>query len=99
VVGGVGIAGIVVGSVGGILALSDKSTIESSCTQKQCSQSGLDAASNGKTMSLVSDVGFGVGLAGLAIGTYLLLSESSAGAHVGVTPAPGGGLIGAWGRF
>jgi hypothetical protein len=102
VVGGVGVAGVVVGSVGGILALSDKSTVDSACNaQKQCPQSGLDAASNGKTMSIVSDVGFGVGIAGLAVATYLWFSGSSAAARaqVGIVPVPGGGMLGAAGRL
>jgi hypothetical protein len=79
VVGGVGLAGLVVGGVTGGLAVAKKSTVSSECDADThlCSHDGKVAADAGKTMALVSTVGFGVGLGGVAIGTVLLLTAPS----------------------
>jgi hypothetical protein len=88
VAGGVGVAGIVVGSVTGILVFSKKHTVTGNCTGASCSETGLDAANSGKTLATISDVGFGVGIAGLALGTILWLSggsESASAEHARTT--------------
>jgi hypothetical protein len=77
VAGGVGIAGVLVGTVAGILVFSKKSTVEDECVGLDCSPKGVEAASSGKTLAMVSNVGFGVGVAGLAVGAILLLTGSS----------------------
>jgi hypothetical protein len=77
VAGGIGVAGLGVGAVTGILAISEKSTIEANCAGVACSREGLDAAKRGQAMGWASTVGFGVGLAGLATGAVLLLTEGS----------------------
>ncbi|HEY4122625.1 MAG TPA: hypothetical protein VGM56_32395 [Byssovorax sp.] len=61
----VGGAGIVTGTVTGILTLSQGSTCKTAC-----SQSDLDGA---KTTAWVSDVSFGVGVAGAAVGVLGLV--------------------------
>ena len=85
VIGGIGIAGIAVGSVAGILVFSKKSTVSSQCQDHTCDDAGVSAANSGKTLALVSDIGFGVGIAGLATSAILLLTqpktEASAQAH------------------
>lgn len=64
---GVGGAGLLVGTVTGILALGKASD----CPNKVCpTQSKLDDA---KGMATISTVGFGVGIAGVALGTILLV--------------------------
>ncbi|HZU85039.1 MAG TPA: hypothetical protein VE987_19040 [Polyangiaceae bacterium] len=82
---GIGGAGIVVGSVFGIMALGTKSTLDNACPNKSCpnpsSQSDIDALG---TRALVSNVGFGVGLVSAAVGTVLLVT-----AHGGESPAAG----------
>jgi len=88
VAGGVGVAGIVVGSVTGILVFGKKHTVSDNCAGGSCNNAGLDAANSGKHLAIVSDVGFGVGLAGLAVGAILLLSggsESTAAEHARAT--------------
>ena len=88
VVGGVGVAGIVVGSVTGALVLSKKSKVSDGCHAGVCTQSGLDAANSGKSLATVSDIGFGVGIAGLAVGAVLWLTGGSdASAEHARTPA------------
>ena len=75
VAGGIGIAGIVVGSVTGIMVLSKKTSVNSDCPDHACNSSDkLDAANGAKRLALVSNVGFAVGIAGLATGAVLLLS-------------------------
>jgi len=85
VVGGIGVAGIAVGAVTGVLVLGKKSVVSDECDGKQCrSQKGVDAAKSGQTLGLISDIGFGVGIAGLAVGAVLLLtghSHSEQSAH------------------
>ena len=76
--GGIGVAGIVVGSVTGLMVLGKKSTVSSKCTDHTCDQAGVNAASSGKTLALVSDIGFGVGIAGLATSAILLLTQPNA---------------------
>ena len=81
-------AGLVVGSITGALAFSKASD----CPDKVCpSQGELDSA---KSMATISTITFGVGIAGVAVGTVLLLtgnksSESAtAEAHRRLASAP-----------
>jgi len=77
VAGGIGLAGIAVGSVTGVLVLSKKHTVSGNCSGAACNDTGLSAASSGKNLAFVSDIGFGVGIAGLALGAVFLLSGSA----------------------
>jgi hypothetical protein len=64
----VGAAGLVVGSASGALAFAKASD----CPNKVCeTQSVLDSA---KSLATISTVSFGVGIAGVAVGTILLLT-------------------------
>jgi hypothetical protein len=109
IVGGVGLAGITVGTVAGLAAMSNKSSLDSKCNaQKVCpasAQSDIDAFS---TNGLVSTIGFGVGGAGLALGLFLFIRERSKSsgdevtqpaATAGVRPWLGIGSAGLDGRF
>jgi hypothetical protein len=77
--GGAGVAGVAVGAVAGIVTLSKKSTADDNCSESRrtCNQVGVDANESGRTYGLVSGVGFGIGVVGLAAGAYLLLTGSS----------------------
>jgi hypothetical protein len=76
VAGGIGIAGVVVGSVTGILVLGKKQTVNDNCPNHDCNDAGYEAATSAQTLGLVSTIGFGVGIAGLATGAVLLLTGS-----------------------
>ncbi len=76
-VAGVGAVGLVVGSVSGILALAQASVVHAECNGPACSPRGKAAADRGKSWAWVSTVGFGVGLAGVATGSVLLLAGSA----------------------
>ncbi len=71
IAGGVGLAGVAVGSITGLLVFGKKSTVKDNCTANACNDAGLSAASSGKTLATISDLGFGVGIAGLAVGAIL----------------------------
>jgi hypothetical protein len=65
---GVGGAGILVGSITGVVALSKASD----CPNKTCpTQGDLNSA---RSMAGISTVGFGVGIVGVVVGTVLLLT-------------------------
>ena len=76
-VGGVGIAGIAAGTVTGLLVFGKKHTVSANCTAHACNDTGLNAAHSAQTLGLVSNIGFGVGIAGIAVGAVLLLTGSS----------------------
>jgi hypothetical protein len=108
--GGVGLAGLVLGGVMGGLTIGKKSVIEANCgvipeDPTACNDAGLAAASEAKTLGLVSTIGFGVGGAGAVAAVVLFLTEPKGasaapqGVQAGFYPAPGGftiGLRGAW---
>ena len=111
VAGGVGLASIVVGAVTGGLVFAKKSTVSDNCIDTVCNAQGKDAVDQASTLALVSDITFGVGLAGVAAGVVLYLLapsqapvEESPPAAVGlaVGAAPGDprsatvGIQGAW---
>lgn len=69
---GIGGAGLVAGTVTGILAISKKNDLE--CPSKQCPPSQHDDLDSANTMAMISNVGFGVGIVGVALGTVLLVT-------------------------
>jgi hypothetical protein len=91
--GGIALAA---GTVTGIAALSYKSTLDDNCNPgcPSSMSSNLDAFRLDRTLSYV---GFGVGLAALGAGTYLLLHRSAAGTEMGAVVLPGGAAL--RGRF
>jgi len=77
VIGAVGIAGLVTGAIAGVLVLDKKSTVNSECVGKQCSQAGVDAANAGKTLGVITTVGLVTGVVGLGAASYLFVSVPS----------------------
>ena len=95
-VGGVGVA---VGSVFGILALDTKSTLDSQCSNKVCPQSSQSDIDSLGSRATIANVGFGVGLVGLAVGVVLLATSHGVEAHAAAAPWIGVGAAGLRGRF
>lgn len=78
----VGGAGLIVGSITGALAFSKASD----CPDKVCpTQGDLDSA---KSMATISTITFGVGIAGVAVGTVLLLTGNKTSESVSATAHP-----------
>jgi hypothetical protein len=100
IAGGVGLT---VGAVTGVAALSDASTVRNHCPNHACtSQSDMDTARTGSTLTTVSTVGFGVGIAGVAVGSYLLfVRRDRAHQQTSVVPlvGPQGGGVSWSGSF
>jgi hypothetical protein len=103
IVGGIGVAGLIVGGVTGGLVLSNKSTVNAHCTNgppPTCrDQMGMDAASAVRTLGPVSTVGLVVGAAGVAGAAIWLGIRGTPKASVGVTSVRTGAglrLQGSW---
>lgn len=78
VLGGIGVAGFVTGAVAGALVLQRKGVVDEHCDDaKRCDDEGLDAASSGKTLGVITTVGLVTGVVGVGAGTYLILSAGS----------------------
>ncbi len=79
VVGGVGAAGLVVGTVTGILGLNKEAIGNRNCfdDRRVCNQTGFDANKSAHTFATISTVGFAVGLVGVAGGTFLYFTADA----------------------
>jgi hypothetical protein len=103
IVGGVGIAGVVAATVTGIMILGDRATARQECNPK-CTQDGVDAVSEGKTLSTINAVAWGVSALGVGVGAYLILSSPTrktatpGGATLSVVPVFGDHAAGAFVR-
>jgi hypothetical protein len=101
VVGAAGVASVGLGSYFGLRAFSSWSDRNNRCTPS-CTPSAKTAGDDANQAATVSDIAFGVGVAALAVGTYLVVSGHAAkasgpseGARVRVAPVAlsrGGGL-------
>ena len=106
---GVGAAGVVVGSIFGVLAISAHGSLADSCQNGTCDPSKDGDVSSYHTKGLVSTIGFIVGGVGLAGGAVLILTapKSHASAQVGqgagrgtyISPYVGPGSAGITGKF
>ena len=78
VMGSLGVASLAASGVTGVMTIQRKGTVKTECPGQVCRGSaGLDAAAQGKTLSLASTVTFATGLVGLGVGAYLVLSGGS----------------------
>ncbi|MFO0760022.1 MAG: hypothetical protein U0359_26290 [Byssovorax sp.] len=74
--GGIGVAGVLVGAVTGAVTWAQKRPIDENCNDlKICNPAGESAKSTAKTMGIVSTASFIVGAAGLATGLVLYFTE------------------------
>jgi hypothetical protein len=106
---GVGGAGVVVGSVTGILALSAHSELAERCPTGKCyprddaeARDLRSDLSRYHTFGTISGVGFALGIAGAATGTVLFLTErrsDTPAAGIRVWPVLGAREVGVAGRF
>jgi hypothetical protein len=103
VLGSVGIAGLGVGAVTGILAITRKNEVARLCPEPgQCTSEGVAIEGTGKALAAASTVAFAAGLASLGVGTYLVLSnreKPTTTATIAPLWLPGGAGLGASGAF
>jgi F0F1-type ATP synthase membrane subunit c/vacuolar-type H+-ATPase subunit K len=70
----VGGAGIIAGSVTGLMSMSKTSGLSNECPNKVCSTSqALSDQSSASSLGLISDIAFGVGLAGVGVAVVSLI--------------------------
>jgi hypothetical protein len=74
---GIGVAGIGVGTFFGVRALSNQETADSNCPDDKCNSTGISANSDAIKAANLATVGYGVGILGMGLGTFLLLSRGS----------------------
>ncbi len=94
---GVGVVGLGVGTLFGLRTLSKKSDADAQCPSDLCTPSGHDLEGEARTASIISTIGFGAGIAGVAGGLILILTAKpkAANASIRVLPALGGVRFGA----
>jgi hypothetical protein len=82
IVGGVGIAGLAVGGITGLMAMSKNSDAKDKCpTEGACAnQAGVDANDSAKSLGLVSTIAFGAGAALVIGGAVLVFTAPKSGA-------------------
>lgn len=102
VVGGVGVAGLILGGVTGGLAIGQKAKVDQRCVNLVCDHEGKLAVDSGRTFALVSSIGVGVGAAGLGAAVILFLTAPSPARQAGRRALPPGGAparrvnVGVW---
>jgi hypothetical protein len=103
ILGGVGVAGLVVGGVTGGLTLAKTSDVEAMCPMPdRCTNEGVAIADSARTFGLVSTISFIAGGAFVGAGVVLVLtSKSGASTETALAPTllPGGAGLSARGRF
>lgn len=110
VVLGIGVVGVAVGTIFGVVALGNKSSLNSDCPAGKNACPVSDAStvsslnSSLNTNAAISTIGLGVGVVGVALGGYLFLSASSSSdapktGAIDVHPWLGPGSAGVNGTF
>jgi hypothetical protein len=102
---GVGAAGLAVGGIAGGLSLARVSTLDGACdAMKRCPPAAQPDIDAGKRLALASDIGFGVGVLGVAVGVVAIVVQRSgppakAASGLAITPSIGpgsAGIVGTW---
>jgi len=100
---GVAGAGLIAGSITGLMHLSKVSSIKEQCPNDKCPPSAHDTYDSAKTLATVSTISFAVAGVGVAVGVIGILSPSKAAppatGAVRVTPWIGLGMAGLNGSF
>ena len=79
VLGGIGGAFLVSGAVAGVLALRSNQAASEACPQaSDCNDASARATADRRdTEALIADIGVGVGLAGVGVAAFLLLTAKA----------------------
>jgi hypothetical protein len=100
VVAGVGVAGFGTSAVGWLMGNSKLSSLDSTCGHGQCQESYFQQQqSQGKTLDAITNVGLVVGIAGVVVGTGMILfgGPHEASARAGLVLSPRGvSVVGAF---
>lgn len=102
---GVGAVGLTVGTVTGVWALSKSNQLEEDCGGQVCTPAYEDDLDSTRRMSWISNVAFGVGLVGTAVGIGALLADDGSSPadasdrDAQLTPVVGPAHLGVRGTF
>lgn len=98
---GAGVVGLAAGTVFGAIALGTKSDLDARCADRICPTSERNTGDSLTLQATASTIGFGVGLIGVGIGTYFLLTgqERTTASTGRVTPWFAGTSAGIGGSF
>jgi hypothetical protein len=98
---GIGAAGLLTGSVTGVLSLSRASKAKEVCVGNACPQWAQDDIDASKSLATISDVSFIVGGVGVTVGAvaWLLQPRRRAATTTSLSPVVGPQWIGVSGRF
>jgi hypothetical protein len=90
VLGGLGLVSLGVGGYFGLQTLAKEDASKDLCpTDDTCSDLGVEYNEQAHTNAWISNIGIGVGVVGVALGTYFILTSSSAEPKTGLAPRPG----------
>lgn len=92
--GGVGVAGLIAGTVFGLSALSLKGDRDTRCTNGVCDQEGVDKDESARSAATISTISFIAGSALILGGAVLVLTSNQSAAKVKVGVAPRGVFLG-----
>ncbi len=89
IAGGIGVTGLLVGTIAGITGLQKELTGDENCSDatRTCNQTGYDANQSARTLAVVSTLGFVVGIVGGGVGGYLYFTAEPPKAAKGVGAA------------
>ncbi|HVJ21537.1 MAG TPA: hypothetical protein VM686_39270 [Polyangiaceae bacterium] len=84
---GVGVLGVAAGSYFGVRTFSKRDDADAHCPNKRCDDTGSALIEDARDAATLSTIAFGVGIVGVAAGSWLLLTAdaSSESAYVGVS--------------
>jgi hypothetical protein len=79
-IGGAGVAGVVLGTITGLVASSKTDTVRAECDSaaQLCTPQGIDARDSAETFGWVSNISLGVGIAGVVAAGVLYLNADAA---------------------
>ncbi len=87
VVGGVGVVALGVGGYFGLHAASQKSDADSHCDGKLCTQEGIAGHEDSKRSARIANIGIGLGVVAIGVGTYLVLSAPKSAERGALRPS------------
>src|SRR5262245_18194117 len=77
IVGGAGVVSIGIGAYFGVRALAKRSDSDKECPGERCTARGVSLNDEAISSAWISNVGLGLGIVGVAAGTYLFLTAGS----------------------
>jgi hypothetical protein len=90
----VGAVGVGVGGVFGIMTLRERSELKENCPSDVCAPGSQDSIDSAKRLGNVSTIGFGIGAAGLVLGSVLFFTAGDSSTTQDALARPRRKLVG-----